>query len=292
MWLDLDVEFYPCPQGGPNFREYVKNTGGKYRKNGKPFAMVVSMNPPHTPYNQVPAKYKKAYEGKTDRELINRKNVNLDKKSYGGKIALGSTRNYFSMVTGVDEQFGRIVKALADAGLDKNTIVLFTSDHGNCLGCHDKPTKNNHFEESMRVPFMIRWPGKIKARKDDLLMSTPDIYPTILDLMGFSKAIPQDLQGTSRAELFRTGKGDRPESQLYFWIPVDTPSGGRRGLRNHRYTLEITRRKNKPEQVVLHDNVNDPYQLKNAAAKLPDVVKKMTAEMNARLKELKDPWLG
>ncbi len=144
----------------------------------------------------------------------------------------------------------------------------------------------------MRIPFMIRWLGKIRARKDDLLMSTPDIYPTLLDLMGFSKAMPKDLQGTSRAELFRIGKGDRPESQLYFWIPVAQPSGGRRGLRNHRYTLEITRRKDKPEQVVLHDNVNDPYQLKNAAAKLPDVVAKMTKEMNARLKELNDPWVG
>ncbi|MBT3202592.1 MAG: sulfatase-like hydrolase/transferase, partial [Phycisphaerales bacterium] len=252
----------------------------------------VSMNPPHTPYSQVPAKYKKAYEGKTDRELINRDNVNLDKKSYGGKIALGSMKNYFSMVTGVDEQFGRIVKALSDAGLDKNTIVLFTSDHGNCLGSHDKPTKNNHYEESMRVPFMIRWPGKIRPRKDDLLMSTPDIYPTLLDLMGFSNATPKNLQGASRAELFRTGKGERPKSQLYFWMPVEDPAGGRRGLRNHRYTLEITRQKDKPEQIVLHDNEKDPFQLKNAAKKLPDVVAKLTKEMNARLKEINDPWLG
>jgi len=271
--------------------KYIKNADEKYRQKGRPFALVVSMNPPHTPYSQVPARYKKAYQGKSDRELINRENVNIKGKSSGAKLALAQIRNYFSMITGVDEQFGRIVKALADAGLEKNTIVLFMSDHGNCLGCHDKPTKNNRYEESMRVPFMIRWPGKIPPRKDDLLMSSPDIYPTLLDLMGFSNAIPKDLQGTSRAELFRTGKGARPKSQLYFWIPVASPSGGRRGLRNHRYTLEINRQKNKPEQITLHDNVNDPFQLKNAAKKLPDVVAKMTAEMNARLKEINDPWL-
>ena len=60
-------------------------------------------------------------------------------------------RNYFAQVTGVDDQFGRILVALKAMGLEEDTIVVFTSDHGNCLGCHDQVTKNVHYEESMRV---------------------------------------------------------------------------------------------------------------------------------------------
>jgi arylsulfatase A-like enzyme len=80
------------------------------------------------------------------------------------------------MITGVDEQFGRILNVLKKTGLEKNTIVLFSSDHGNCLGIHDQISKNNHYEESMRIPFIIRWPGKINPRQDKLLISTPDVF--------------------------------------------------------------------------------------------------------------------
>ena len=130
------------------------------------------------------------------------------------KEAKAQIKNYFAMVTGVDEQFGRIVKALADAGLAGDTIVVFTSDHGNCIGSHNWGTKNVHWEESMRVPFLLRFPGRIAPRKDDLLMSTVDIYPTLLDLMGLADKTPKAVQGASRAGVFRTGKGERPTSQL------------------------------------------------------------------------------
>ena len=93
------------------------------------------------------------------------------------------------------------------AVLVEDTIVLFTSDHGNCIGTHGQVSKNNHYEESMRVPFLVRWPDKIPARQDDLLISTPDLFPTILDLMGFAAEIPQDVEGISRASLFLDDEG-------------------------------------------------------------------------------------
>ena len=83
--------------------------------------------------------------------------------------------------------------------------LLFTSDHGNCLGIHDKISKNNHYEESMRVPFLIRWPEHIQPRIDDLLISTPDFAPTLLGLMGFDEDIPPETDGIDYSSLFLTG---------------------------------------------------------------------------------------
>jgi len=272
--------------------EYIRNEGGEYRKPDKPFALVISMNPPHTPYHLVPKEYVDMYEGKTYKDLINRPNVNKEGDTPGGKLARNHIKNYFAMVTGVDDQFGRILKALEEQALEKDTIVVFTSDHGNCLGSHEHPTKNVHYEESMRVPFLIRWPGKIKPRRDDLLISTPDIYPTLLDLMGYATDTPKQVDGLSHASVFLTGKGKRPTSQLYIWIPVGKPAWGRRGIRTHRYTLMTGKTETKPTQYTLHDNVNDPYQLKNIAAEKPDVVMELTKELERWLKRNEDPWLN
>ena len=164
---------------------YIKNKNGRYRKPEKPFALVVSMNPPHMPYAQVPDKYVELYRDKKVEEFCNRDNIPASGTRWGNYYRK-HIRNYLAMVTGVDEQFGRILRALHDEGLDDNTIVVFTSDHGNCLGIHDQVSKNNHYEESMRIPLMIRLSGRIKPRQDDLLISVPDMYPTLLELMGFT----------------------------------------------------------------------------------------------------------
>ena len=271
--------------------EYLRNADGKYRDPDKPFALVVAMNPPHTPYRLVPQKYLDKYEGKTYRDLINRPNVNIEGNTPGGKLARTQIKNYFAMVTGVDEQFGRILAAIRKEGLDRDTIVVFTSDHGNCLGCHEHATKNVHYEESMRVPFLIRWPSRIKPRRDPLLLSAPDIYPTLLDLMGYAADIPQSVQGISHSALFLTGEGPRPTSQLYMWAPMGQPAWGRRGLRTDSYTFVITKSPGTPVKMVLHDNREDPYQLKDVAGDRPEVVKQLTAELERRLRRNDDPWL-
>jgi N-acetylglucosamine-6-sulfatase len=193
----------------------------------------------------------------------------------------------------VDEQFGRIVRALEEEGLTEDTIVLFTSDHGNCLGTHGQVSKNNHYEESMRVPFLIRWPGKIGPRRDDLLLSTPDILPTLLDLMGFAEAVPDGVEGTSYASIFLGGEGRRPTSQLYIRVPAGRPAAGRRGVRTHRYTLMISKGARGKKETVLYDNIEDPYQLKNIAGKSFDVVARLIEEeLTPWLMKTKDPWLN
>ncbi|MHC4069979.1 MAG: sulfatase family protein [Planctomycetota bacterium] len=288
-------EFHYVDQWGPEHEadlaiKYINNQDGKYRDPNKPFALVVSMNPPHTPYHLVPDKYKKPYADMTDDELINRKNVKPG--SPGEKTARKSLRNYFAMCTGVDRQFGRILEGLKDAGLENDTIVLFTSDHGNCLGSHNHDTKNVHWEESMRIPLLIRFPGRIQPRSDDLLISVPDIYPTLLDLMGFKNDIPAEVQGVSHAKLLTNGSGFRPDAQLYMWVPKGKPSYGRRGVRTSRFTMMTQKMPDKPIKAFLYDNVSDPYQLKNIAEESPDVIKELTAKLNVILKKLDDPWLS
>jgi arylsulfatase A-like enzyme len=269
---------------------FLKNEDGKFRDPKKPFALVVSMNPPHMPYDQVPQKYLDLYKDKPLDELTRRSNVPPAGTRWGDYYRK-NIKGYLAMTTGVDEQFGRILLTLKDLGLEKDTIVLFTSDHGNCLGIHDQISKNIYYEESMRIPFLIRWPGRIKPRREDLLLSTPNIYPTLLDMMGLSTAIPKTVEGASHARLILTGGGSRPTSQLYLEIPYGQPAWGRRGIRTYRYTLAFNKAQGKPVEPVLHDNIIDPFQLKNIAPDNPGLVQKLQEEeLFPWLKKTRDPW--
>ena len=273
--------------------EFIRNENGDFREAEKPWALVVSMNPPHMPYQRVPERYLEMYGDATSEELINRPNVALDEDTSGARLARRHMKNYLAQVTGVDDQFGRILEVLEEAGLEEETIVVFTSDHGNCLGSHEQVSKNIHYEESMRVPFIIRWTGTIQPRMDDLLLSTPDIYPTLLELMGQGEKIPPQVQGTSHAPILLHGVGERPTSQLYLWIPYGEPALGRRGVRTHRYTLSIEKTEEGIVETILHDNVADPYQLENIAARRPDLVAELVErELNPWLRKTEDPWLG
>jgi arylsulfatase A-like enzyme len=273
---------------------YIKNENGTLRDPGKPFALVVAMNPPHDgmrEYEEVPRKYIDLYDGLTHKDLINRPNVVFEGGRFS-EFAREQTKNYFAMVSGVDEQLGRILKALSESGLDKNTIVLFLADHGNCMGNHDHHGKGIYYEESMRIPFLIRWPGRIKPLHDDLLISIPDIYPTLLELMGFGEKIPADVEGQSHASFFLNGEGDRPSSQFYVWThQLINPALGMRGVRTNRYTLAIDRSYNDRYNYYLHDNQNDPYQLNNIAAENPEIVRQLIEEeLDPWLEKTGDPW--
>jgi arylsulfatase A-like enzyme len=272
---------------------FIRNEGGGYRDPDKPWALVVSMNPPHMPYQLVPDRYLEMYGDATAEALINRDNVDLDGDTPGAQLARRHMKNYLAQVTGVDDQFGRLLAALREVQLDEDTIVVFTSDHGNCLGSHEEVSKNVHYEESMRVPFLIRWPGKIAPRQDDLLLSTPDIFPTLLELMGFEGQIPGEVEGASRAPILLDGTGDRPTSQLYIWVPYGEAALGRRGVRTHRYTLSIEKTEDGVSEVILHDNVEDPFQLRNIAEEQPDLVEALfEGELRPWLIKTRDPWLG
>ncbi len=287
--------FHYVDQWGPEHEadlaiKYINNEGDSFRTTGKPFALVVAMNPPHMPYEAVPDRYKDLYKDIPVEDLCKQEDIPPPGTKWGDYYRK-NIKNYYAMITGVDEQFGRILEAIEEAGLGKNTLVIFMSDHGNCLGMHDMISKNNYYEEAMRIPFIIRWPQNIPPRRDDLLMSVPDIYPTLLHLMGFEKDVPSDVEGTDYASVFLNVKGARPGSQFYIKVPVGHPELGIRGVRNQRYTLAITAGEDGSKETVLFDNRNDPYQMKNIAVDHPEVVREMKDRLGEWLSKTKDPWL-
>lgn len=265
--------------------EYIRNHEGKYRDPQKPFALFISPNPPHTPFDQVPDKYVKMYEGKSYRDLLNRPNVNLDNPHPQAKKHI---KNYFAAVTGTDEQFGRILDALKEQGLEKNTIVVFTADHGEMMGSHNRMHKSVAYEESIGIPFIIRWPGKIPPRRDDLLLTPADMMPSLLGLMGLENTIPRDVEGSDYSSIMFGQPGTRPTSALY--LTCSGSHGGPRGLRNHRYTFTMTPLGDGKKKVLLFDNQQDPYQLNNIAQSKPKVVRELMDELARWLRKTHDPW--
>lgn len=178
---------------------YLKNEG-HVRDPRKPFFIMVGMNPPHSPYRSLDDCMEEDFNLYKDvplDSLLVRPNADATMK----KAACAPY--YFASVTGVDRAFGQILDALTELGLDKNTIVVFSSDHGEtmCSQRTDDP-KNSPYAESMNVPFLVRYPGRLTPRVDDLMLSSPDIMPTLLGLAGLADSIPAEVQGRNYAPLF------------------------------------------------------------------------------------------
>ncbi len=275
--------------------DFLNNTGGRHRDPDKPFALCVSMNPPHQPYDQVPARYLEAYAHLTDDQL------GLDPAvppagTPGGDYFRKNQRQQLAMITGVDEQFGRILDALDASGQRENTIVIFTSDHGDLLGRHHgRPGALKQFNEpapfepAIRTPFLVRYPGTIAPRADDLLLSTPDIYPIMLDLLGLADRVPSAVQGRSLAPALRDETGAfRPSGQLY--ISLD-PTGQRPGLRGISTTTHtLIQWPGTDETIQLFDRRTDPYQLQDCAATQPEVAAALQKELISLLEAINAPW--
>jgi arylsulfatase A-like enzyme len=240
------------------------------------------------PFDQVPARHVEAYGDATPEELLTRPNVILDGP---GERAPGSVKNYFAAVTGIDENFGRILATLEELGLADDTIVVVTSDHGEMMGSHGLMGKDVWYDESLLVPFIIRWPGRIAPGTDDLLLNSPDVMPTLLGLAGLAEMIPGAVEGADYSAAFTGGACERPESAYYHVEAPQFPGRARRrGVRTHRYTFVVSRRGSERD-VVLHDNREDPYQTRNFAADRPSVVQDLLGELKGWLERTGDPFL-
>ena len=255
----------------------------------KPFFIMVGMNPPHSPYRSLKDCMEEDFNLYKDQpldSLLVRPNADPTMKK------AESVRYYFASVTGVDRAFGQILQALKDLGLDKNTIVVFASDHGETMcSQHTDDPKNSPFSESMNVPFIVRYPGRMQPHIDDLLLSSPDIMPTLLGLAGLGPRIPAELQGKDYSELFLHPESTlaRPTGALYIQnvdgekdadnlVRSYFPSA--RGLKTQRYTRSY-----------LFDDQEDPYQMNNLPLEEnPQIVRPLYEEMARTLKEIQDPW--
>lgn len=284
--------------------DYIKNPSEKTRQKDKPFALFWSVNPPHPPYQYVPEKYLEAYKDKSVEDLLVRTNVVLDTDAKDLAFHHGATRkrthlakehvrDYFAMITGVDEQIGRVLKTLEEEGLDKNTIVVITSDHGEMMGSHGLMSKNIWYEEAINVPFIIRWPEKIKAgQKDDLLLGSTDIMPTLLNMLGTTDGMPTNLDGKDLSSIILKNEGNRPNSVLYYFIEEGQPASGHRGIRTQTHTYVVTLDRDDVERRVMYNIKKDPYQMNNIVGGDSELEKTLHEQLLQQLKEKKDPWLA
>lgn len=254
----------------------------------KPFSVTVSMNPPHSEYDQVPAKYLAMYDSLPMERLENLVGV-PPANTPMGKLYRNNIKRYFAAMTGVDEQIGRLMNKLKEENLLENTVILFVADHGNCLGKNYNAEKNSHHEESLRVPGIISWKGHIKPVMDDkTLFSVLDINPTILGLLGIKNEIKPD--GTDFSPLLLNGKDMNVPAQFFMGrVRADDKNSGFRGIRTHDYKLSYDKIKD-DVKVYLFDVNADPYDQNNMAAARPDLVKKLSKELRAWLKKGNDPF--
>jgi arylsulfatase A-like enzyme len=166
------------------------------------------------------------------------------------------------------------LKALDEEGVSENTIVVLTSDHGELMGAHNwLEHKNIWYEESIRVPFFIRWPNGVKNGERDELFNSVDIVPSLLGLLGLP--VPDRMQGNDLSYIFRGEEGDCPESAFICHYPGDVGEHeqarlqgkeinafGWRGIRTPRFTYVVEKSFSSHSAVRrLYDNEHDPFQL-------------------------------
>ena len=245
-------------------------------KEAKPFVLFVSMGAPHDPYQTAPEKYRKMYENKP---IVLRDNIPADKR----EKAIQSLRGYYAHVAAIDDNVGKIWQTIQEAGIEENTIFIFTADHGDLLGSHGAWNKQQPYQESIRVPLLIHYPAVLgkSAKTSEVLLNTPDIMPTLLSMCGLP--IPGSVEGM---DLSKVLKGERKSTVEETVISCVQPfgqwsrdKGGKeyRGIVTPRYTY--TRDLNGPW--LLFDNEKDPFQLNNLVGKTDS--KKIQADLDKRL---------
>ncbi|NUM55406.1 MAG: sulfatase [Candidatus Hydrogenedentes bacterium] len=232
-----------------------------------PFCLFVSLNPPHANFTDAPEGKKALYpEG----ALPRRPNWQDGRPADASPEAKFFSNNgwpyyegYHAHISAIDDELGRIMKKLEELGIEENTILVYTSDHGSMFGSHGVGGKRQPFEESIRVPFLVRWPGRIEAKKKvDSLFGTIDIVPTLCALAG-AKA-PRRCSGQDYSDHLVGGGGPDPKSQFIMHIAKGNASGKEthpaplfRGIRTKKHTYFMTSK----GKGSLFDNAKDPYQL-------------------------------
>ncbi len=238
-WTDLAIEFL---EGS--------------RKDHRPSFLTVQMGPPHDPY-KAPDHYRRLYD---PAKLSMRQNWR------GGHGIPGPAEiaEYYGMITAIDDQVSRLMNALESFGLEDNTIVLFSSDHGDMLGSQGMRLKRKPWEESIRVPAILRYPPLARAgRRASEIITHVDFAPTLLGLCGLK--VPASMQGTNLANLVSEDKQRTPDSaffQIFGPYDGDGTTQGWRGIRTSQYMY--ARYESKPW--VLYDLERDPDELRNLAA--------------------------
>ena len=273
----------------------------------KPFFLTLSWGPPHDPYVApeeytaqinpdelilrenvrehkmvdelqnnprfiIPEQYIKSHQ----KFRINAKDEQIIRKRYAG---------YLAATLALDTYFGRLMKTLEEEGILENTIVVFTSDHGDQLGSHQFYGKNTPFIESISIPFLVRYPKAVKAKTvSDVLMSPIDMFPSIF---GWANLTHEKIDGKDLSQVITNNAPDNREALLLMNLThfnntslingLDTY----RGVQTKQYTFA---RYEDKTPWILFDHKKDPLQLNNLVDN--PAYKNTLIELNEKLDEL------
>ena len=276
-------------------------------QSGNPFALFVSWRPPHWPYEDYPEEH--AIYDPADVDLPG----NVPKQM--ADFARREIADYYGCCTGLDTQMARLLKALDSLGLSDDTIVCYTSDHGDHLSSHGygKPkdswmhhsmraSKATPYEESIHVPFIVHWPGATPAgSRSDAFFGAIDLMPTLLGACGVP--LPEGLQGRDVSSVWR---GDRTpvdteltpgasetvylQNLAHGWPNRDGWVGRWRGVRTKRWTY--ARWYGNEYGPWLFDRDADPIEMINLAesSESRSVVEEMEERLHRWMNATHDPF--
>ncbi|UCC97769.1 MAG: sulfatase [Phycisphaerales bacterium] len=257
--------------------------------NKSPFALFLSWGPPHSPYQTAPQKYRERFPN--PEKITLHPNVPQSLRDKARKEIAG----YYAHIAALDDCIGDIFQTLDECRIREDTILVFTSDHGDMLHSHGQTKKQKPWEESVRIPFLLRYPAVHggQSRKIDMPVNTPDIMPTLLGLSGMD--IPESVEGRDFSGVIRgTQAPDNDAALIMCPVPFHQWSyqrGGReyRGVRTRRYTY--VRDLNGPW--LLYDNQADPYQQTNLCddPKYSQIRRELEDVLSRKLKQTNDEFL-
>jgi arylsulfatase A-like enzyme len=222
---DLPPEAHPTRWVGDRSVETVEN-----HDTSRPLFMWMSFVDPHHPFD-APKKYVDMYRGREIPDPIGSVEDLAPRPEHllnppdgywpGGAKPHGMSpdrirdirRNYFAMVTFLDEQVGRVIQALKQRGMYENSLIIFSADHGELLGDHGLLTKGPFLYESLiRIPMLFAGPGVRADTCCDALMENVDVLPTLLEMLG--RDVPYGVQGRSQKSVLDGTCPNRRESAL------------------------------------------------------------------------------
>lgn len=246
--------------------EYIKGRADT----SKPFCLLLSISPPHDPHDL--PDYREHLYDEAEKQI---KELPPNVPQRVSEQARQRSIRYHANVMGIDDALGKVLAAINEQGLDENTIVVLTADHGECCLSHGIIEKNQFYEEAAAIPFIVRWPGLVESNQvvSDFLNIT-DIAPTLLDLCGVE--IPLRMQGKSFAE-FLTGQADNgPQDSAYLeinhpWYDYrcgQGPQGNRRCIVTDKWKLVLMESRVGTGGAVpwqLFEREKDPFEMNNLA---------------------------
>lgn len=194
-------------------------------------------------------------------------------------------QNYLETVKAVDESVGRLLKYLDDNGLAENTIVIYSSDQGFYLGEHGWFDKRWMFEESFKMPFVIRWPGKIKPEsRPAALIQNIDYAPTFLDFAGLKS--PPEVQGKSLLPVLLDSSKTVHDSLYYAYYEIGEHAVPQHfGVRTKTHKLFYLP---ETDEWQMFDLVNDPNEMTNVYNR-PNY-SELSQELRAEYDRLRDQF--